>query len=112
MCSTVTNPKEKIDIGVWDEDLIKDDLEGVCELELPDDRNNDQETQTMWKVLRDEEGNDTEGRLRVGLQYVFDPVRQVDSRLRRFEQEKSKLQEEFTRLSDITQALTSTVLAH
>ncbi len=105
------DPREKLNVAVWNESTGgKDSLQGMCVAELPDDGSNEQDMQASWKPLYDEDGKETAARLRIGVQYLFDPIKLIDAKIRQKEEEKFKVQEELNQLVEFNKRVASKLL--
>eukprot|EP00830_Metopus_es_P010999 TRINITY_DN2076_c0_g1_i3.p1 TRINITY_DN2076_c0_g1~~TRINITY_DN2076_c0_g1_i3.p1 ORF type:complete len:558 (-),score=123.38 TRINITY_DN2076_c0_g1_i3:84-1664(-) len=106
---TVKDSKEKINLAVWIQDGLsrKDKLEGICVFDLLDESANDQTKKTIWKILQDENGNDTAASVKIGLQYVHDKVKQTEDRIHKKEEEYFKVKEEYRQLSEFSKKATN-----
>ena len=52
---------------------------GKCTVKLPDEKFNDQAMKIMWKPLYDEKEKETPGRLKIGVQYVYDQTKLMET---------------------------------
>eukprot|EP01022_Parablepharisma_sp_SALTPOND_P004770 TRINITY_DN120935_c1_g1_i1.p1 TRINITY_DN120935_c1_g1~~TRINITY_DN120935_c1_g1_i1.p1 ORF type:complete len:333 (+),score=44.07 TRINITY_DN120935_c1_g1_i1:2452-3450(+) len=99
--SSVFDPNEKVNIAVWCETGNgSDTFKGICVGELPEDHLNDQEMVTEWKTLVDEEGQPIPQKVKIGIQYLFDPIKLIDAQIRMKEEEKFKFREELNQLTE------------
>ena len=96
---SVYDPKNKINVAVWSENPGKtDSFQGICVNELPEEQQNEQEKITEWKNLVDEEGKTTSAKLKLGVQYLFNPLQIIDVKIQEKEIEKGKVREELNQI--------------
>jgi hypothetical protein len=81
---------------------------GKCEVSVPDERTDDQAMQIMWKVLHDGQNKATTGRLRLGVQYIFDLVRLKDAEIRAEQGNLAQTEAELTTLLESSSRVCST----
>lgn len=106
--SNVKNPGEAIYIAVWDEGQTgKAELQGKCTLNLPEKDPSEQTMQLLWKVLYDENNRETSGRLRVGVQYIYDEEKFYSSEIARKKNETEKIESELKKLSEYTNLISN-----
>ncbi len=94
------NPNDKINIAVWDEGTA-DTPQGMCVRGLPLDPAYDQRMITEWIPLASADGKPGRGKIRVGIQYIFDQVRLVDTVIRKREEEYKAFSEDMQNTQEI-----------
>ena len=98
--SFVDNPNEKMNVAVWDEGTAETP-QGVCIKELPLEPQYDQRMITEWIPLTSADGKSGKGKIRIGIQYIFDQVRLLDTVIRKREEEYKALSEDLQNTQDV-----------
>lgn len=60
---------------------------------------------TEWKVLYDEESRETTGKINIGMQYIYDPVKLSELKIHQKEEESLKVEEEYVQLAEFYKRL-------
>jgi hypothetical protein len=90
--SFVENPADPIEIVVWNSDQeARENLAGTCMVVLPDPESNDQQMSTNWYPLTREDAKETVGKIRLGIQYLYDQVKMYDTLLHKKENDRQTL---------------------
>ncbi len=109
--SFVDNPNDKMHIVVWDSTAAEGaDPLGKCEYALPMEHGYDQRMITEWVPLVSQDGRQSRGRIRLGIQYIFDQALMLDTVIKRREEEKDTLMTELTstqKILDITSSISA-----
>jgi len=100
----VSDPNQKINVALWSEFPGKSDqFIGITILKLPNESSiNAQQINEFWQSLTNEDGQEIPTRLRVTLQYLFDPVKFIDTKISDVEQKHSKIKENIARVNENT----------
>jgi Ca2+-dependent lipid-binding protein len=85
----ISHGREPLQIVVMDKDTFgKDDLEGMCEFPLV--HLQDQMKHDQWIDLRDEQGQPSQGRIRLMLQWVYSKVQYFSEYLSKWDETLAK----------------------
>ncbi len=107
------NPNDKIHIVVWDATAAEGaDPMGKCEYGLPMEQGYDQRMLTEWLTLSSADGKQSRGRIRVGIQYIYDQVKMLESTIRQREEEKQTHLAELTTTQRVLDTTSSTAVSH
>lgn len=104
------DPNEKIQIAVWDQSASEGSAPmGKCVKSLPMEHGYDQKMITEWVPLVSTDGGENRGRIRLGIQYIFDQAMMLGSVIARREEEKKTLTEELASTQKILDTTSSTL---
>lgn len=71
-----------------------ENIQGCCTIDLPKEGSHDQLMFQKWFELKDASGNKSSGRIRLGMQYIHDPVRLFETLIKMKEEEHKVLSDE------------------
>ena len=96
---------------MWDEvTAAEGDPLGTCVRQLPSEAEYDQRMITEWIPLLSFDGREKRGKIRVGIQYIFDQVKLCDGIIQKREEEYQTLTDDLKKTTDVLNATMGTTM--
>lgn len=100
--SDVENVDSRINVVVFNEGASEsENIQGSCVIDLPAEQTHDQLMYQAWFDLLDASGRPSPGKIRLGIQYIYDQVRLFETLIQRKEEECRGIDEELKKTEEI-----------
>ena len=102
MNSDVDTYEAKFNVVILNEGAAdSENIQGSCTINIPKENGHNQLMFQNWFPLQDASGNPSKGKIRLGIQYIYDQVKLFDTLAQLKEEDLKNLTDELQRTEDI-----------